>query len=811
MSEQERQWQQALDALVTGQPVDWGDLDAAGDESGAWRQLQHLQRIQTAMKATLHSHIEEVPADYLFRWGHLYALEKIGSGGFGDVFRCHDAALCRPVALKLLNQERIRSWQKNQFIEEARNMARVRSPHVLTIHGAAMHQGQVGFWCDYISGQSLDSVDVTADWDEAVRLMESLAMAVQAVHDSQLVHGDIKPANVMLSDQGRYVLMDFGGSLLGEEADWSAANWVGSPEYMAPELFGDQVKTPASDIYALGLLCVRQLSGASPFTASNWDHLSQQKQTPLSWPNTANHVPKHWQRLLLNLCDPDPNRRPTATQVAQSMAELKARPERLRKRNLRWAVMGLLLAGLLVSGWASWRIQTANTQLAAEKNSTEQANEFLFQMLNASRAMGQGREVRMADVIDASAEDIDSTLADSPASRAQLHLAVGKSYNSLRLNHKALPHLEQSWQLYKQLEGPQSVNAIKAQLELAVAHLQMSEVKTAKKLLSDAVELSVSGPEALHVLALLRLAMSQLMDDENQAAVDLLEPWLHITEPPINTINNNPRILLTTLSDAHYNLGQFDRALALAQKTEALLPLWPKVLPTQVMAVHNQIAKAAAQAGEIDLALAYFSRLVDESMVYYGEGNLEHIGSLVNYGGILSEHERYEESIMVLKQAFELAEQNLGKSHRTTIQAGMNYANAMTDNNMLGQAQTLMEALLPHAAETFGESHQIHLMLTYNLVELLHQQGRFAEAWPLTEHNAATAREHLGENHPLTWYILTNQATVAAGLGHLDEAWALFEEVDKRNGTDPPKVKDLYELSQRLQERVRGWEAGAQE
>ncbi len=804
MSDTSKKWQEVLDALVSGHPIDWDGVDPAGKDLAPLRQLQH---IQLAMKEQLHTHIEDVPDQYAFQWGHLYAIRSIGSGGFGEVYLCHDAALCRPVALKLLNEERIRSWQKNQFIEEARNMARVRSPHVLTIHGAAMHQGQVGFWCDFIKGQALDQVDVSGDWQQAVSMMQSLALALQSVHDSDLVHGDIKPANVMLSDNGRYVLMDFGGSLLGDEADRAAANWVGSPQYMAPELFGEHHKTPATDVYALGLLFIQQLTGQSIFQAENWIQLNQQKQQAMRWPEGGNQVPKFWRELLLNMCDLDPARRPDANTVVRTIADLKTRPERLRKRNLRWAVMGLLLSGLLLSWWAIWQVQNTKTQLETEKGITEQVNQFLSELLDAGSSMGQGREVRMVDVIDASAEKIDVTLADSPSSRAQLHQAVGNSYNSLRLPEKAFPHLQQSLALFQQTEGPHAVNAIKAQLELSFTQLLLGQLDESEALIDQAVEWSVSGPESLHVLALIRLARVKLRKDDNQAVIDLLQPWLHLTEPPINTVNNLPTMLLTNLSDAHYNLGQFDQALALAQKAKDILPMWPKVVPTNAMSIHTMIAKSAARAGDIDLALRNFSELVDQSVLYYGEGNSEHISSLINYGAILNQHDRYQESIVVLKQAFELAEQKFGMQHRTTIQAGGSYANAMTKNNMLDQSQALMESLLPHSAETFGETHQIHLMITYNLVELLNQRQNYEQAWPLTAQNSDVAEQNLGPNHPMTLYIMTNKATTHAGLGQFDPAWALFAEVDQRNGTENPKVQDLYEVSQRLQQQVRQWQA----
>jgi len=83
MSDPSKNWQQALDALVSGQPIDWDGVDPAGKDLAPLRQLQH---IQLAMKEQLHTHIEDVPDRFEFQWGHLYAIQPIGSGGFGEVY-----------------------------------------------------------------------------------------------------------------------------------------------------------------------------------------------------------------------------------------------------------------------------------------------------------------------------------------------------------------------------------------------------------------------------------------------------------------------------------------------------------------------------------------------------------------------------------------------------------------------------------------------------------------------------------------------------------------------------------------------------
>ena len=139
----------------------------------------------------------------------------------------------------------------SSIIEEGRLLAQVRHPNVVTIHGAERIGDQVGLWMELVEGRTLEQIleqgrrfTVT----EVVEIGIQLCGAIAAVHDAGLLHRDIKSQNVMLADDGRLVLMDFGtGRELGDN---SAAGLAGTPLYLAPELLSGKEPTVRSDIYA---------------------------------------------------------------------------------------------------------------------------------------------------------------------------------------------------------------------------------------------------------------------------------------------------------------------------------------------------------------------------------------------------------------------------------------------------------------------------------------------------------------------------------------------------------------------------------
>jgi Protein kinase domain len=204
------------------------------------------------------------------RWGHLQLLRKIGEGAFGEVYHAHDLWLDHSVALKLLKLRVGPADHSLRIVHEARKLARVRHPNVVSIHGADSHDGQVGFWMDLVEGVTLAEQvrNGPLSAGEATHVGREVCRALAAVHKAKIVHRDIKAQNVMrASDDGRILLMDFGaGEFVGEVPVRSGA---GTPLYLAPEILYGGSASVQSDVYALGVLLFFLVSATYPFIAAS--------------------------------------------------------------------------------------------------------------------------------------------------------------------------------------------------------------------------------------------------------------------------------------------------------------------------------------------------------------------------------------------------------------------------------------------------------------------------------------------------------------------------------------------------------------
>ena len=215
------------------------------------------------------------------QWGHLRVLERIGHGAFGDVYRAWDSRLDREVALKLLAEHDSLPDEGSAIVEEGRLLARVHHRNVVTVYGADRVDNRVGLWMELIRGETLQQAIARGrsfSATDAVNIGIELAGAIGAVHDAGLLHRDIKPHNVMLAEDGRVVLMDFG---TGHDARGGERPGLsGTPLYLAPELLAGGAPSVASDIYSVGVVLFYLLTRSYPVRGESLSDLRRAHRRP---------------------------------------------------------------------------------------------------------------------------------------------------------------------------------------------------------------------------------------------------------------------------------------------------------------------------------------------------------------------------------------------------------------------------------------------------------------------------------------------------------------------------------------------------
>ncbi|HEY6410366.1 MAG TPA: serine/threonine-protein kinase [Ktedonobacteraceae bacterium] len=264
--------------------------------------------------------------------GSYKILAQLGQGGMARVYRAHQENLDREVAVKVLPP-----WfaADRNFVDrfnlEARLVARLSHPNIVTVHDANEFKGSLYIVMQLVDGgtlkqrlDQLQSIHLLMDVTEAKRIFSQLASALSYAHENGIIHRDVKPVNVLMDRAGRPILSDFGIAkvLAGTQELTRQGAGVGTPEYMSPEQCQGGPVDARADIYALGVMLFEALTGRLPFIADNYPALAHSHiyEAP-PHPNTINPAldPAVSQVILTALMKNPANRYQQANDMAEAL------------------------------------------------------------------------------------------------------------------------------------------------------------------------------------------------------------------------------------------------------------------------------------------------------------------------------------------------------------------------------------------------------------------------------------------------------------------------------------------------------------
>jgi hypothetical protein len=319
------------------------------------------------------------------RFGDYELLEEIARGGMGVVFKARQVSLDRLVALKMILTGKLAGEEELQrFRVEAKAVAQLQHPSIVAIYDVGEHENQHYFAMEYVAGASLADrlKEGVLPSRLAAHYVYEVACGLHYAHLKGILHRDLKPANVLIDENDRPKLTDFGlakiltrkgeGTTAGGPSDLTATGAVmGSPSYMAPEQAGGETRQfgPATDVYGLGAVLYELLTGRPPFKAESPVETILQvlNQDPVPPRLTNPHVEPDLETICIKCLEKDPTRRyPTAKALAEDLErylngeEIKARSVNILERLTRtlaasqydkefrsWGV-GLILMGAII-------------------------------------------------------------------------------------------------------------------------------------------------------------------------------------------------------------------------------------------------------------------------------------------------------------------------------------------------------------------------------------------------------------------------------------------------------------------------------
>jgi serine/threonine protein kinase len=248
----------------------------------------------------------------------------LGRGGMADVYRAHDQTLGRDVAVKLLRDRTPDAADRTRFIAEAKTLARLNHPNLITILDAGTSEEHPFLVLQLVTGPSL-SVALTQtaqgmDLERVAGIGRDIAAALAHCHTAGIIHRDVKPGNILLGHDGQALLTDFGISRLLERTlgDHTQTGFtIGTASYLAPEQVRGDELTSAVDMYALGLVLLEACSGRREYTGTPIEAAIARLHRSPQIPST---VPPPLAAVLGALTQTEPELRPTAEATVAALS-----------------------------------------------------------------------------------------------------------------------------------------------------------------------------------------------------------------------------------------------------------------------------------------------------------------------------------------------------------------------------------------------------------------------------------------------------------------------------------------------------------
>jgi serine/threonine protein kinase len=791
------------------------------------------------------------------RIGQYRVLRTLGVGGMGEVYLAEraDAEFEQQVAIKVVHGGSLARGIQSRLKIERQILAQLDHPNIAhLLDGGSLPDGTAYIVMEYVDGIPIDAFCDSNRLDVATRLklFQTVCIAVHYAHQNLIVHRDLKPSNILVTAAGVPKLLDFGIAKLLDHrqamhhtlAVTHADIRVMTPDHASPEQVRGQAITTSSDVYVLGVLLYKLLTGTGPFVIPSMrltdieraicekdpplpsHSINTEDSATLSIAEARNTTAGRLRRTLggdldnivLMAMRKEPERRYSSSQqmAGDIQRYLEGKPVIARRDTMSYRTIKFISrhwlpvtagasAVLLTLAFAATtyvqslriaaeRDRAAEQRVMAERERAraEEVSSFLVNLFKLSDPQeNRGNQVTARELLDSGAKRLQAGLQDQPATKAALLSTVGAVYDSLGQYKEALPILTESLTLQPQSRDKSRIETL---LELGRARTGAGDLSGAEAPLQEALHLSQDfgaasqeSGRSLWALGVLRYQQGRFVDAKRlyNRSLDILEA---ASAPPTDV-----SALLDDLAQVYVAQQQW----ALAKQTyERALEVDRRVLGDdhpRVAERLNNLAIVAQNLGDLKLAETLFRDAIRRHERAYGDQHPDTGTVRGNYGLLLQREGRLAEAEPLLRNALDVQLKLSGPDNYNVAYARVSLAMLLHDQGTLGAAESEFRTALAVYEKSLPANHQYRAALLMHFARLLVDRGKFAEALAMSEQSLNIWN---ATSPALSQYTAQAHAIHAYALAHLGKPREAAEELDaalpvllKARGADDPVVR----------------------
>jgi tetratricopeptide (TPR) repeat protein/predicted Ser/Thr protein kinase len=681
------------------------------------------------------------------RVGRFAVKRLLGAGGMGVVYLAQQDNPKRDVAVKVVRSGVMSRELRRRFDLEAAVLARLQHPGIAQIIEAGMHDDGAGgrpyFAMEYIDGVPLNDFARDLVLPERLRLFVRVCDAVQHAHQRGVVHRDLKPGNILVTEAGDPKVLDFGvaratdSDLQASTLRTDAGQLIGTLAYMSPEQVagrGNDVDT-RSDVYSLGVILYELLAGRPPHDLADTTIaaaariITEDDPPPPSQSNRS--CRGDLDTIVMKALEKEPERRyqsasdlgadvtrflhdePIIARPATTMYQLRKFAR--RNRGMVWgasAALLVLVAGAIVSTVLAVGQTAALRESERQRAIADAANQFLTADLieQVDPEQEADREITLATALDRAAARIEGRFREAPLVEANLRRVIGSAYSNLHRLADADLHLKRALDLYTAEEGRESQNTLLCRMELASVLNRRGEFAAAEPEIRELLRLqrNVLGEEHEHTIASVSMLGANLLQQSKFAEA---EPVLH------DALNRRIR-----------RAGERDGAVATTL---------------------NNLATLYVYTSRPEQAVEMFTRALAVLRAVQGDRHPQTLQTLTNLGGTYNSLRRIDEAIATLEEAHRLHHDVLGAEHRSTLLVAGNLAAVYGQKGLHEKRESLLVETLSLQEHALGATHLDTLVTRMNLAKAAYDRRDFSAA----ERAYAAVVEQFEANYPQHFFM----------------------------------------------------------